>query len=248
MKKTISKSHEFAIYYEILSDNLGHGDTFTVVNQDLMHRITRVLRIKKGEPLLFFNREWHALLRIVQVDRKSMRLELISAVKNKRYTPTISFLLPILKRDALAQAVYYLVETGVNELQLVQTENMQRKWGGEKERERLERICIAAAEQSKNFAFPLIKDPLSLADALQAVPPDALCFYGNPEGNHFREIRSDIMPGHFVLTCGPEADFSSAEKVQLQEESFQALRLTPTILRAETAVLCLSSLFRTVFS
>ena len=248
MKKSISKAHEFAIYYEILSGDLGHGDTFTVTNQDLIHRLTRVLRLKKGEQYLFFNRKLHALLRITQVDRKSIRLEVISAEKNKKYTPTISFLLPILKRDALAQTVYYLVETGVNELQLVQTENMQRKWGGEKERERLERICIAAAEQSKNFAFPLIKDPISLADALQTISPDALGFYGNPEGNHFREVSSDVTPEHFVLTCGPEADFSSAEKMQLQAASFQALHLIPTILRAETAALCLSSLFRTVFS
>ncbi len=181
------------------------------------------------------------------MDSKSIRLELISSVKNKQYTPTISFLLPVLKRDALAQAVDYLVETGVNELQLMLTEKGQR-WGGEIERERLERICIAAAEQLKNFAFPLIKEPISLADALQAAPSDAFGFYGNPEGDHFREISGDIMPERLILTCGPEADFSSAEKLQLQAASFQALRLTPTILRAETAALGLSLLFRTVFS
>ncbi len=142
----------------------------------------------------------------------------------------------------------FITRSFVNELQLMQTENMQRKWGGKKERERLERICIAAAEQSKNFVFPVIKELISLADALQTVPSDALGFYGNPEGNHFCEVSSNVAPEHFVLTCGPEADFSAAEKLQLQAASFQALRLTPTILRAETAVLCLSSLFRTVFS
>ncbi len=57
VKKTISQSHEFAIYYEILSDDLGQGDTFTVADKDLMHRVTRVLRIKKGELLVLFNRE-----------------------------------------------------------------------------------------------------------------------------------------------------------------------------------------------
>ncbi len=247
VKKTISQPHEFALYYEAAFKDLGPVDEILIDDKDLIHRITRVLRIKKGEQLILFNREWHALLRITDVDRKSISLQVISVEKNKHYSPTITFLLPVLKRDALAQAVYSVVETGVNELQLMQTEKVQRKWGGEKERERLERICIAAAEQSKNFAFPLIKEPITLADALQAVPPDAFCFYGNPEGNHFREING-ITPDHFVLTCGPEADFTSTEKVQLQAASFQALHLTPTILRAETAALCLSSVFRTVFS
>ncbi len=49
VKKTISPFHEFAIYYEILSDDLGHSETFTETNQDFIHRIARVLRIKEGE-------------------------------------------------------------------------------------------------------------------------------------------------------------------------------------------------------
>jgi len=43
-------------------------------------------------------------------------------------------LLPLLKRDAFEQAVYGLVEAGVNDIQPVITEKTNCKWGGGAER------------------------------------------------------------------------------------------------------------------
>ena len=213
-----------------------------------MHRIERVLRLQVGEQLILFNRERHAAARISSLDRKRVVLEILSVAENKRYMPSIMFLLPLLKKDALAQAVYFLVEAGVNAIQLIQPDNAHRKWGGQKELERLERIVIASAEQSKHFAFPEIKEPISLSDVVSELPTNSWRFYGDPVGSSIKTIMNDAAPDAIVLTCGPEADFSLEEKEKLRAVSFQPLRLTPTILRAETAAFCISSLFRSVFS
>lgn len=248
MKKSATTCHEFALYYEPLSHRLKRGDRLIIDEKELVHRIERVLRLKMDEQFVLFNRAQHAVVRIAQMDRKRVELEVASISQNKLYTPRISFFLPILKRDALASAVYYLVEAGVNDIQLVSTQNLQRTWGGQKERERLERVCIAAAEQAKQFAVPELKDPIPFSELQNYIMPGAHCFYGNPEGASFRDTVPITAPKHIVLTCGPEADFSIEEKEKLKTASFQPMRLTPTILRAETAAFCISSLFRTVFS
>jgi len=248
MKKDVSLSHEFALYYELLPDFLKSGSQLVVDEKDFVHRVERVLRLKVGEKLVLFNRARHATAQLIQMDRKRVSFEIVSVARNSIYAPRITFLLPILKRDALASAMYYLVESGVNEIQLLSTQGVQRSWAGSQEMERLERICIAAAEQSKNYSFPVLKEPISIAQAAATIAQGAHCFYGSPEGLSFRDIISNTVPEQLVLTCGPESDFTVREKEQLQAAGFTPLRLTPTILRAETAALCVSALFRTVFS
>ncbi len=245
--KELSFSHAFALYYEELPEKLRVGSELLIQKKDILHRIERVLRLRQGEQCTFFNRKQHVLLNIVGMDRQSIRGEVIAIAENIPYVPTLTFLLPVLKRDALAHAVYYLVEAGVNEIWLMQTEKAQRTGGGEKEGERLERIAIAAAEQSKNFAFPEIKSHVLFKDIMDDLP-EGQRFYGNPAGKALHEIDRERIQGPIFLTCGPEGDFTDREKVKLQEASFEAVRLTPTILRAETAAFCISSLFRAFFS
>jgi len=246
--KNSSASHEFALYYEFLSEQASTSGNFIITAKEMVHRIERVLRLKEGEQLILFNRERHAKLRITQMDRKQVAGDIISVDQNKIYSPHITFLLPVLKRDALSAAVYFLVEAGVNTIQLIHSKNQQRAWGGQKELERLERVCIAAAEQSKHFAIPSVLEPISYEQALNNLPENGLRILANPEGVSFTDISFKSAPTQIILTCGPEADLSVEEKELLRVASFQSMRLTPTILRAETAAFCISSLFRSVFS
>ncbi|MFC1870724.1 RsmE family RNA methyltransferase [Candidatus Dependentiae bacterium] len=246
--KHSSASHEFALYYESLSGQASPLGNLIITAKEMVHRIERVLRLKEGEQFILFNRERHAKLRITQMDRKQIVTEIISFDQNKIYSPDISFLLPVLKRDALSAAVYFLVEAGVNAIQLIQSKNQQRAWGGQKELERLERVCIAAAEQSKHFAIPPVLEPISYEQAVNNLPESGLRILANPDGVSFTDISSKGVPTQIILTCGPEADLSVEEKELLRVASFQSMRLTPTILRAETAAFCISSLFRSVFS
>ncbi len=247
MKKQ-SQAHEFALYYDALPQSLDVSDTVHISDKDIIHRIERVLRLKKGEQCILFNRESHAKVCILSMDKKQILVEILSFEKNKIYSPYITFLLPVLKRDALSAAVYYLVEAGVNEIKLIQTKHQPRAWGGQKEQERLNRVAIAAAEQSKHFAFPVISDPVSYEQAVSELPEKSVRILANPEGDSFSEILSQSTPVQIILTCGPEADLSVEEKDFLRLNSFKLMKLTPTILRAETAAFCISSLFRTVFS
>lgn len=246
--KKPSQAHEFALFYDTLPATPAIAAELGIDNKELIHRIEHVLRLKQGEQLVLFNRELHAYVSILQIHRKQIIVEIISFEKNKVYQPHITFLLPVLKRDALSSAVYYLVEAGINNIQLIQSMNQQRRWGGKKEQERLERVCIAAAEQSKNFAFPQINDPISYENAMSALPSTSHRFLAHPDGVPFAQLSGRAISSELILTCGPEADLSVEEHALLRSAAFQSVKLTPTVLRAETAAFCISSLFRTVFS
>ncbi len=63
-------------------------------------------------------------------------------------------LLPLLKKIALEEALYACVELGAHSVQLVITNKSQHTWVDLKKWCACNEFMIAAAEQSKNFAFP----------------------------------------------------------------------------------------------
>ncbi len=241
------RKHLFALYYEAIFDAMGaESKIYDIEEKAFVQRMLSILRLSVGDTCIFFDREQHALVRLMSFEKRALRVEIESIQRNRIFKPMITYLLPVLKRDAFEQAVYFLVEAGVQDIRLIFAEKMQRKWGGQKELDRLQRIVIAAAEQSKNFAFPVLKAPMLLADQLENLLRSQR-YYGDPTGKPVFSIISQKAPDHVTLTTGPEGDFSSQEKLILAQHSFQPISLTPTILRAETAAFCLSSILRSVY-
>lgn len=236
--------HIFALYYPAL--HIPKQEKEIILNDaDLVHRLTRVLRLTIGDHFFVFDRFINAQLIIKKIDRHTVICQMKEIKDNTKWQPSIIFLLPILKREALNAAVYSLVEAGVNEIQLIQTEKGQRKFGITKEMKRLERIIIAAAEQSKNFAFPQLKEPVSFMQALKSV--HSMCYVGDPAGQSAIAYLCKQEIPQCTLIVGPEGDFSTKEKMALKKKEVIPLQLTPTILRAESAVFYLASLFRSAF-
>lgn len=240
-----STSHEFALFVNMLDGygpQLASGEHIEITDEDLYHRITRVLRLEIDESFIVFDTKRHAHLQIVQINKKTIVCSVIAVFTNPVYSPHITVFLSILKKDALEQAVYGLTELGANVIQLVVTDKVQRSWGGASEMERLQRLLIAAAEQSKNFALPDLRPPMQLEEALS--------FYTNIQMNIFCDVQGEhIIPlvaksyvdDHlaYSLFIGPEGDLTFEEKSILKKGGFHFCRLTPTVLRSVQAV-CLS--------
>lgn len=260
----MSGTHEFALYAGDLLEHINHkpGSHFALTDSDLYHRIKQVLRLKEQEVCVLFNRHAHARVRIKAIDKKKIDLELQTWEPNKQLTPHITMLIPILKRDALAEAVYNATELGANSIQLVTTAKMHRAWDGEKELQRLERVVVAAAEQAKHFALPELAAPVNLEIALKQLTPNTLRIFCDPAGQPFLPLLNEfanqatplnpstctgkLLPasglalrmsgGNIALLIGPEGDLVETEKVLLSQHQFVFCALTPTILRAPQAV------------
>jgi 16S rRNA (uracil1498-N3)-methyltransferase len=236
-----STAHLFALWH---APQLPAKQTELVINDDLLvNRISAILRLRIGEQLLLFNRQMHALVTIMNIGKKAITVRCEAVHKNKIYSPTITALLPLLKKDDLATAVVQLVACGISAIQLIITENTQRSWGGDAEYERLERLIIASAEQAKQFAMPLLHKPILLQDA---IVHHKTLIVGDPLGVPFKHIMQKLPDTlrECALLVGPEADFTIQEKKLLEASGALHCSLTPTVLRSQLAVTLLAGTVR----
>ncbi len=238
-----SEKHLFAVYFPLLTTTLSHSPTrqlLTIDDPTVCHRLQHVLRLAIHDRCILFDQENHATVEITELTKKYISVAIVEIQKNKQLAPAIFCMLPLLKREALETAVDALTQLGTTTIQLLITQKVQRSWQGPKELERLQRIIIAAAEQSKNFAFPAIHAPILLNDFLKTYTPDKTnsIFFDSQGTDAFSLIANlkSIKLNTVSLMIGPEGDLTQQEKQLLKEHSFASMALTPTILRAEQAI------------
>ncbi len=229
----MSSKHEFALHYADLAP-VKSGTLVTISDPTLVHRMVTVLRLQKEDELILFDREQHVAVQIVVVGKKQLQIKLGDLQKNKILTPTITVLLPLLKREAFADAIYSCVELGANNIQLVTTSKTHKNWTGNKELEHAHKVMIAAAEQSKNFAYPQLQSPM----ALQELGSSPHSYFFDPAGLPMQEILKNrfTQGDEITLMIGPEGDLTPQEKELLKSKGFIFCALTPTVLRAQQAL------------
>lgn len=241
------------MYWESFSQDITiqqKTNELTITDAQIIHRITHVLRLAQDESLIIFDRKQHALCTIKAITKKNCVVSLVSRQKNITFAPSITFLLPLLKREALETVMYSLVELGVTTIQLIKTAKTQRSWAGQAEYDRLQKIMIAAAEQSKNYALPELHAPCSLEQAIQQVPSSAIKLYADPEGIPLREFAEKLtaqQDAPLTLMIGPEGDLNAQEKAELLAHNFIFCALTPTVLRSVQAGALFAGIMRSLY-
>lgn len=226
------QAHEFALYVQALTSDIKKDDLFTLDNSELVHRISRVLRLDVNDKLILFDKQRHYLVSIEGISKHAIQVRVIAGAVHETFSSHITLLLPLIKRESLEQAVYSAVELGVNHIQLIITQKVQRTWQ-EKELMRLENIMIAAAEQSKNFLVPTIAKPVPL----HTIPLTGDVFFFDAQGMPYAQILANVSCNKmYTIIVGPEGDLTEAEKFHLQQQQVSFVCLTPTILRVQQAV------------
>jgi len=241
--------HIFALYYDrtsFLRDAV--GKSIAIEDKALHHRIVHVLRFLVGSHCILFDKTYRADIVVEKINKKTFEVLIVSLQANTLLYPHIALLLPVLKRQALAEAVYAAVEAGVSDIQLVATQKVQRSWGGQKELERLQAVVIAASEQAKHFTIPDIKAPIILESALSSLEKDALRVFYDAAGSSFTEISLQDSKKAITVLVGPEGDLSAQEKQMVADNNFISIHLTPTILRSPQAVTLGIGILRTVYN
>jgi len=245
-------SHEFALYYPELTVKtraLSVGQSFSINQPDLIMRITHVLRLQIGEELVLFDAQQSVHCNLQAATKKELKCFIFARSANMPLSPSITFILPLLKKDDFETALYSVVELGANKIQLVSTQKGQRAWGGQKELERCQRIMIAAAEQSKNFAMPDLIAPISLSSYVPGIPESTMKLYCDPQGISAMSALQKLVaekPKELYLMVGPEGDLTDQEKDLLLQSHFLFMSLTPTVLRSVQAVAISLGLVRSV--
>jgi 16S rRNA (uracil1498-N3)-methyltransferase len=236
-------AHQFAFYTELVTSIVrdSHADLFPITDPELVYRIIAVLRLERNDNIILFNTTHHILAAIVQIDaKKSVTIQIREIVPNKVLTPTIHWLLPLLKREAFEDALYTLTELGAQSIQPILTQKTVRFFGGEKEIVRCQKILRAAAEQSKQFVVPLLQPIIPLDIWLmKAHAPNTIKIFFDAAGMPFKQVLEHIehQKSDEIIACaGPEGDLTYEEKQVLIDQGFIFCTLTKTVLRAQQAI------------
>lgn len=220
------------IYIDV---NLQQGDE-VVLEKEVQNRLKKVMRFKKGWQLAVFNGEDGLFLaEVLDVDCQAIKL--IDKLKDQPAKSKKTLFLPILKKEALSNAVRQATELGIDVIQPVMTEFTVEK---DFKYERYKQIAEGAAEQSERLTLVEFEPMVKLENAIT-----------NFENKIFWACeRLDKVPAEQVsfsnfdgVLIGPEGGFSNTEKEFLfAKDSLIPQTLGTQILKADTAVV--ASIFK----
>ncbi len=238
--------HEFAFYCPDAHSITPTQRTYAISDEALIQRLIHVLRIQLHQNIILFTGTKSFSCTIQTVQKKTITVGIISQSITQPLTPHIHWFVPIIAKEHFEEAIYTLTALGATSITPLLTEKVKRTYNHSREKERLERIMIAAMEQAKQFAFPLLQTPATLEQALAS---HAMHIVFDAQGKPLFEAITDIQKNNIQSMCcivGPEGDFSEKEKIMLAQSKAYISALTPTILRAEHAITvamgCLRSL------
>ncbi|MCX5923290.1 MAG: RsmE family RNA methyltransferase [Candidatus Dependentiae bacterium] len=246
LNKDHGQKHIFSFFCpSIIQSSWSSGSIIWLQDEDLVHRLIKVVKVEKDDEFVLFDKERNVFIKVLSVLKKEIQAQVLSLQDNVLLQPKITFLLPLLKKEALEQAVYSLTEIGVSEIRLVVTAKSRQSLMSPKEYQRLCGIVVAAAEQSKNYNFSELFEPETLSNTVidKLLPSCKIVF--DAAGESFFEIKKDITRNQSVtLFVGPEGGLLEKELSFLSSEKFQKCALTQTTLRAVQAVAVSAALFR----
>jgi 16S rRNA (uracil1498-N3)-methyltransferase len=241
----MSTAHMFSIYIKNLSSLLAdvkEKQLFVCNNKNLHKRLTRVLRLKPEEHVILFDKHIHVtccLQAKTYKQNKQVSVFILKIEENKPFVPEIVLCPSLLKKNSFEDLVYVAAAMGVHIICPVLSEKVKRVWGGSKERERLEKIIIAACEQAKCFSIPELCEPLSLTEYVQTIDAETRKIAFEVDGVPLFDVLHSLhnkTHKKVVLLFGPEGGFTNQEIDLMKNTGCTCCKLTPTVLRSVDAI------------
>ncbi len=218
---------------------------YQVQEKDLLKHLFSVLRLQEGEQLIFVfdqGEKWQARL----IDRDSVLFELEQSVPADKELPvqvTLACAYP--KGDKLDLVAQKATELGVHQIWGFPGQWSVVKWDAKKlakRQEKLRKVVLGAAEQSKRDLLPQVELLESQAELLARFTEFDLVLVAYEEAakagerSRLAQALGQLAAGQRVLLLvGPEGGLSPQEISSYEERGAQLVGLGPRILRAETA-------------
>lgn len=250
-----SQEHLFALHCSTLGEHLEHcsrENIISIINQELWHRITHILRLEAGNSIQLFDscRCASITLEPQTFSSKKMIVGLVSSVTPiTQLKPVITVYQGLTKKEAFEDIVYAAAQLGVTTLQPIICDKTQRAWYGDKDFQRLANIMVAGCEQSKQFMLPTINSPITFKDALLSLDQQTHTVAFETDGKPLSFLFEKILVTKtqpLAIFIGPEGGFCEREITLFQQNNIERYKLTPTILRSQEAFLVAVGMLRCI--
>lgn len=237
--------HQFALYNPTLSDSIGtSGEHFTITDSPLIQRMSRILRLSLNDSLILFDNHWQVQGTITAMSSKAIDLVITKKERHQPHNPSIIVLMPLIKKDAFEAALYHLTTFEVATIIPYRSIKTHASNALISE-ERLKRIVIAAAEQSKQYILPEIMPVMNFEHAISQYHEHLIM--ADPAGEQLLSTVHTLQktkPSSVTLVVGPEGDLTPQEKKIIGTYQPLWCRLTPAILRSQDAISLLAGTIR----
>ena len=230
---------------------LNSGATVTL-GEEISHYVLRVLRLRRGDPLILFNgdgSEYQAILS--KADRSQAAALIGQADKPHRESALRVFLGQGLARGERMDFVFLKsAELGVVSITPLWTNRCQVQLSGKRLANRLahwQGILRSACEQSNRVVLPGLDKPTPLPEWLAAVQLQEQQHKLVLDPSATRRLR-DLPPASSVsILVGPEGGLDEDEIRLSESNGFQRIRMGPRVLRTETAALAALAAVQTLW-
>lgn len=219
-------------------------NTFSITNQELLHQLTKVLRVKTGEKLILLDDAGMEFeVEISQILPREISGKIIESRENKNEPLKNAILYQALpKKMPLFELVLQkCTEIGIKKFIPLVTEHTERRDFSNKER--LLKILKGAAEQSQRGYIPQLENPIAFGNAIARIPKDCGLVF-DASGVSFADVKNDLLQLNEIrIFIGPEGGFSKKELANAKNHGLKIISLGPRSLRTETAGMVCASLF-----
>lgn len=234
-------AHTFFLYLppHLTPRTLGvSSNVFTVKDKALTQRVHHVLRLRTGDEVQFFTG-----IQVITVALTSgaQSKDTLSGTVVGFYdvAPRPRNLMAgigLLKKDALEAAVYSAAQMGAQVITPIITAKSRSAYMNDKEPARLEKMIIAACEQSKNAHIPKLAAPVTTEQFLNRYKKhDLICF--DATGTPLTQLTTTLEKSDrdACVLIGPEGGFIPDELKAIADGGALTAQLTKTILRSRDA-------------
>lgn len=200
------------------------------------HHAVAVLRLRRGDPATIFDgRGNYGPATVEADDRNGMTVRVGEVFAETRPPIGLTVATGIPKGKRWQMLVEKCTELGAERIipmlsgrSVVKGEGDAGKW---------RRWAVEAAKQSRRSFLPEVFEPLKLPEVISlAKREQAMLLLADPQGENPRTYQGELRKlGKAVVMIGPEGGFSDAETQLCAREGVNKIRLSPYVLRIETA-------------
>lgn len=222
-----------------------------ILGDDVKH-LYKVLRLNEGDEVVLNNCEGEEFLAIIKsISKQEVILEIKEKLLiNNESRVKIYLFQGLPKAQKMDLIVQKGTELGITEFIPIITDRVDIKLKGDfKKLDRLNRIALEAAKQSKRTIVPKVVEPINFEEALEKLKEMDLIIvpYENAEDfgvkNLFRDLGDKANNIEKVgIIIGPEGGFETFEIDKLKNNGAYIVTLGNRILRTETAGFVTASL------
>ena len=227
-----------------------------ILGDDVKH-LYRVLRLNEGDTIVLNNCQGEEFLgQIESISKTEVLVNIKEKLEiNNESEVKIYLFQGLPKSQKMDLIVQKGTELGVLEFIPTITERVDIKLKGDfKKLDRLNRIALEAAKQSKRTIVPTVTNPIDFKSAIERLKTMDLILvpYENQEGYGIKNLMSELKEEKnniktIGVLVGPEGGFEYSEIEALKENGAKIITLGKRILRTETAGFVCASLINYEF-